>query len=80
MYITKSLHPPGESTSSDLFRAHLPLGGATALTVALGTASWTQGWMYLLLPVLWDCVILVVIALIFDNLSGSMLYPKVWIM
>lgn len=53
-------------------------GGATALTVALGTASFSQGWMYVLLPVLWDCVILVVIALIFDNLSASMLYPKVF--
>jgi CBS-domain-containing membrane protein len=62
MQITRTLHPPG---------------GATALIANIGSEKIKAlGFMYVLSPVLTGVLILLVIALIFNNLSPNRSYPK----
>lgn len=61
MQITKTLHPPG---------------GATALIANIGSEKIKAlGYIYVLNPVLTGVMILLVIALIFNNISKSRQYP-----
>lgn len=61
MQITKTLHPPG---------------GATALIAVTGSAEIKDlGYMYVLSPVLGGALILLVVALIFNNLTPKRKYP-----
>jgi len=62
MQITKTLHPPG---------------GATALIAVTGSAQITVlGYWYVLSPVLSGATILLIIALIFNNITSSRQYPS----
>lgn len=61
MQITKTLHPPG---------------GATALIANIGSEKIKAlGYMYILSPVFTGVMILLVIALIFNNISKTRQYP-----
>lgn len=61
MQITKTLHPPG---------------GATALIAVIGAEKIKAlGYMYVLSPVLSGSLILLVIALIFNNMTSARKYP-----
>jgi len=61
MQITKTLHPPG---------------GATALIAVIGSEKIKAlGFLYVLSPVLSGCLILLIIALIFNNLTPNRHYP-----
>ncbi|QSB28373.1 HPP family protein [Flavobacterium sp. CLA17] len=62
MQITKTLHPPG---------------GATALIAVIGSEKIKAlGYMYVLSPVLAGVLILLVVALIFNNMTSSRTYPS----
>lgn len=62
MQITKSLHPPG---------------GATALIAVIGSDKIKQlGYWYVFSPVLTGTFILVVVALVFNNMSINRRYPS----
>ena len=61
MQVTKTLHPPG---------------GATALIAVTGSAKIKAlGFIYVLSPVLSGCLILLVVALIFNNMTSHRKYP-----
>lgn len=61
MQVTKTLHPPG---------------GATALIAVTGSAEIKNlGYWYVLSPVLTGCVILLVVALVFNNMTSKRHYP-----
>lgn len=61
MQVTKTLHPPG---------------GATALIAVTGSAKIKAlGFMYVLSPVLSGCLILLIVALIFNNMTAHRKYP-----
>lgn len=61
MQITKTLHPPG---------------GATALIANIGSEKIKAlGYLYVISPVLSGVLILLVVALIFNNLSRTRTYP-----
>lgn len=61
MQITRTLHPPG---------------GATALiAVAGGTKIASLGYWYVISPVLSGCLILFVVALVFNNITKKRHYP-----
>ncbi|MEO9474868.1 MAG: HPP family protein [Cyclobacteriaceae bacterium] len=61
MQVTRTLHPPG---------------GATALIAVIGSDQVKLlGWWYILFPVLSGVVILLVVALVFNNLSKERKYP-----
>lgn len=61
MQVTKTLHPPG---------------GATALIAVTGSAKIKAlGFMYVLSPVLSGCLILLIVALIFNNMTSHRRYP-----
>lgn len=61
MQYTKTLHPPG---------------GATALIAVIGTEKIQElGYLYVLSPVLSGTLILLIIAIIFNNISSSRKYP-----
>ncbi|MEP0368393.1 MAG: HPP family protein [Cyclobacteriaceae bacterium] len=61
MQVTRTLHPPG---------------GATALIAVIGSEQIKSlGWWYILFPVLSGVVILLVVALVFNNLSKERKYP-----
>ncbi|WP_337992830.1 HPP family protein [Flavivirga sp. 57AJ16] len=61
MQITKTLHPPG---------------GATALIAVIGTEKIkVLGYFYIISPVLTGCLILFIIALIFNNVTKHRKYP-----
>ena len=61
MQITKTLHPPG---------------GATALIAVTGSAGIKAlGYFYILFPVLSGAIILLIVALIFNNLTKDRAYP-----
>lgn len=61
MQITKTLHPPG---------------GATALIANIGSEKiQTLGFIYVLSPVLTGVVILLIVALIFNNIPKNRYYP-----
>ena len=61
MQITKTLHPPG---------------GATALIAVIGSEKIKHlGYWYVLSPVLTGCLIMLVVALIFNNMTAHRSYP-----
>ena len=61
MQITKSLHPPG---------------GASALIAVVGSESLQGlGWWYVLFPVLSGALVLLVVALVFNNVTANRCYP-----
>lgn len=61
MQVTRTLHPPG---------------GATALiAVSSGTKIAAMGYWYVLSPVLSGCLILFVVALVFNNMTPRRHYP-----
>jgi len=61
MQITKTLHPPG---------------GATALIAVTGSAELKSiGYWYVLSPVLTGALILLIIALLFNNMTANRQYP-----
>ncbi|WP_018344100.1 HPP family protein [Cytophaga aurantiaca] len=61
MQITKTLHPPG---------------GATALIAVIGSEKIKHlGYWYVLSPVLTGCLIMLVVALIFNNMTSHRSYP-----
>ncbi len=62
MQITKTLHPPG---------------GATALIAVTGSAEIKNlGYWYVVSPVLSGCLILLIVALIFNNMTMKRHYPN----
>lgn len=62
MQITKTLHPPG---------------GATALIAVTGSAQLKNlGYWYVLFPVLSGAIILLVVALLFNNMTSKRHYPN----
>lgn len=62
MQITKTLHPPG---------------GATALIAVIGSEKIKAlGYLYVLSPVLSGSLILLVVALVFNNLTENRKYPS----
>ncbi|WP_133639470.1 HPP family protein [Sphingobacterium paludis] len=62
MQVTRTLHPPG---------------GATALiAVSSGTTIASMGYWYVLSPVLTGCLILFVVALVFNNMTSKRHYPS----
>jgi CBS-domain-containing membrane protein len=61
MQVTKTLHPPG---------------GATALIAVTGSPKiLALGYMYVLSPVLSGCLILLAVALLFNNITSNRKYP-----
>ncbi len=65
MHATKTLHPPG---------------GATALIAVIGSEKIHDlGYLYALVPVGLGAVIMLVIALIVNNLTKTRRYPEFWI-
>lgn len=61
MQVTKTLHPPG---------------GATALIAVTGSAELKNlGYLYVISPVLVGCSILLIVALVFNNMTSKRQYP-----
>jgi CBS domain-containing membrane protein len=61
MQVTKTLHPPG---------------GATALIAVIGTENIKElGYLYVLSPVLTGSIILLGVALLFNNMTANRMYP-----
>jgi len=70
MQVTKTLHPPG---------------GATALIAVIGSEKiQSLGYLYVLSPILTGVIILLMVALVFNNMTSHRSYPlnkswyKVW--
>jgi CBS-domain-containing membrane protein len=64
MYLTHTTHPPG---------------GATALVAIIGSDSiHAQGYWYVLNPVMLGIVLLLLVALVVNNLSPLRKYPNYW--
>ena len=64
MYLTHTTHPPG---------------GATALIAIIGSESiHAQGYWYVLNPVMLGVVLLLLVALVVNNLSPLRKYPNYW--
>lgn len=64
MHLTRTLHPPG---------------GATALTAVIGSQKIHDlGFVYVLMPVTLGCLILLLVALVLNNLAPSRRYPEIW--
>lgn len=62
MQVTKTLHPPG---------------GATALIAIIGSEKIkSMGYLYLLSPILTGVVILLAVALLFNNITPNRSYPR----
>jgi CBS-domain-containing membrane protein len=65
MHATRTLHPPG---------------GATALIAVVGGPKIQQlGYLYVLLPVASGVLILLLIALLINNLAPTRRYPEFWL-
>ncbi len=65
MHLTRTLHPPG---------------GATALIVVISGPKIHQlGYLFLLMPVLSGLLILLLIALLVNNLAPTRRYPEFWL-
>lgn len=65
MHLTKTLHPPG---------------GATALIAVIGGESVHRlGYLYILMPAALGAGVMLVIALIVNNMSRSRKYPEFWL-
>jgi len=64
MHVTRTLHPPG---------------GATALIAVIGSEQiHAEGFAYVLIPATLGPLILLVVALLVNNLSSTRRYPDVW--
>ena len=64
MHVTKTLHPPG---------------GATALIAVIGSAKiHNLGYLYLLMPVGLGALIMLLVALLVNNIPRSRRYPEFW--
>lgn len=64
MHATRTLHPPG---------------GATALIAVIGSEKVHDlGFLYVLFPVFTGVVIMLIVALIVNNIAGSRKYPEFW--
>lgn len=64
MHLTKTLHPPG---------------GATALIAVIGSGQiHALGFWYVLVPATLGPLILLVVALLVNNIPASRRYPEVW--
>jgi len=64
MHITRTLHPPG---------------GATALIAVIGSDQiHAAGFTYVLIPATLGPVILLVVALVINNLAPRRRYPEIW--
>lgn len=64
MHVTKTLHPPG---------------GATALIAVIGSAKiHNLGYLYVLMPVGLGAVIMLLVALLVNNIPRSRRYPEFW--
>lgn len=65
MHLTRTLHPPG---------------GATALIAVIGSAKiHALGYLYVLIPVGAGAAIMLVIALLVNNIPRNRRYPETWI-
>ncbi len=65
MHATRTLHPPG---------------GATALIAVIGSEQIHQlGWWYVLMPATLRPVILLLVALVVNNIPTTRRYPEVWL-
>lgn len=65
MHLTKTLHPPG---------------GATALIAVIGgDAVYELGYLYALIPVGLGAVVMLIIALLINNLPSNRRYPEFWV-
>lgn len=64
MLATKTLHPPG---------------GATALIAVIGgKAIYSLGYLYAFIPAGLGAIVLLIIALLVNNLSENRKYPEYW--
>ena len=64
MHLTRTLHPPG---------------GATALIAVIGGPQIHElGFLYVLVPVAAGAVVMLLVALIFNNLTRRRSYPEFW--
>lgn len=64
MHLTRTLHPPG---------------GATALIAALGTPEVTRlGFLFAAIPVAVGALVLLLVALVVNNLPKTRRYPEIW--
>jgi CBS-domain-containing membrane protein len=64
MHLTRTLHPPG---------------GATALIAVIGSEGVHQlGWWYVLVPATLGPLILLLVALLVNNMTDTRRYPDVW--
>jgi CBS-domain-containing membrane protein len=64
MHLTKTLHPPG---------------GATALIAVIGSPQLHDiGYLYALIPVTRGAIILLIVALLVNNIPKTRQYPKFW--
>lgn len=64
MHLTRTLHPPG---------------GATALIAVIGSEQiHASGFIYVLVPATLSPVILLIVALVINNLSPTRRYPEIW--
>jgi CBS-domain-containing membrane protein len=65
MHATKTLHPPG---------------GATALIAVIGSQKIHDlGYLYAVIPVGTGALLMLVVALLVNNLSANRKYPEFWI-
>ncbi len=65
MHVTKTLHPPG---------------GATALIAVIGTEKiHSLGFLYVLMPAGVGAAIMLLVALVFNNIPKSRRYPEFWL-
>ena len=65
MHVTKTLHPPG---------------GATALIAVIGgTKIHNLGYLYAIIPVGLGAIIMLVVALLVNNIPKSRRYPDFWV-
>jgi CBS-domain-containing membrane protein len=64
MHLTRTLHPPG---------------GATALIASLGSVEITRlGYWYVVIPATIGPLLLLLVALVVNNLPRSRRYPEYW--
>lgn len=64
MQLTRTVHPPG---------------GATALIAVIGSEQLHRlGWLYVLAPAALGAIILVIVAVIVNNIPSSRHYPNTW--
>ena len=64
MHATRTLHPPG---------------GATALIAVIGSEKIHElGWLYVLIPATLGPLILLLVALLVNNIPSTRRYPEVW--